>query len=98
MNPYVDLLGWGVVVLCTILLCVEVYFLVRWIRAEARFKKKSLAEVYFENNVEVDGTGRVCDMECEGCGYTTSYRLWHRCPSCGSNHQPVACKELYSVV
>jgi|TARA_A100001515_G_C4526273_1_gene195303 lipopolysaccharide biosynthesis regulator YciM len=98
MNPYVDLLGWGVVVLCTILLCVEVYFLVRWIRAEARFKKKSLAEVYFENNVEVDGTGRVCDMECKHCGYTTSYRLWHRCPSCGSNHQPVACKELYSVV
>ena len=98
MNPYIDLLGWGVVVLCTILLCVEVYFLVRWIRAEARFKKKSLAEVYFENNVEVDGTGRVCDMECKHCGYTTSYRLWHRCPSCGSNHQPVACKELYSVV
>ena len=98
MNPYVDLLGWGVVTLCVIGLCVEVYFLARWIRAEARFKKKSLAEVYFENNVEVDGTGRVCDMECEGCGYTTSYRLWHRCPSCGSNHQPVACKELYSVV
>jgi hypothetical protein len=98
MNPYVDLLGWGVVTLCVIGLCVEVYFLARWIRAEARFKKKSLAEVYFENNVEVDGTGRVCDNECKHCGYTTSYRLWHRCPSCGSNHQPVACKELYSVV
>ncbi len=57
MNPYVDLLGWAIVALCVIGLCVEVYFLARWIRAEARFKKKSLAEVYFENNVEVDGTG-----------------------------------------
>ena len=96
MNPYVDLLGWTVVALCVIGRCVELTLLVRWMRADKQ--KKSLAKVYFENNVEVDGTGRVCDNECKHCGYTTSYRLWHRCPSCGSNHQPVACKELYSVV
>ncbi len=87
MNPYVDLLGWTVVALCVIGLCVELQLLVH--RLEAAKQKKSLAQVYFENGIEVDGTGRVCDMECELCGYTTSLRLWHRCPSCGSSHQPV---------
>ena len=87
MNPYVDLLGWTVVTLCVIGLCVELHLLIQ--RLEAAKQKKSLQQVYFDNSFAVDGTGRLCDMECELCGYTTSLRLWHRCPSCGSGHQPV---------
>jgi len=87
MNPYVDLLGWTVVVLCVIGLCVELTLLVRWMRADKQ--KKSLAQVYWDNSFAVDGTGRLCDMKCPTCDYTTSLRFWHRCPSCGSGHQPV---------
>ena len=87
MNPYVDLLGWTVVALCVIGLCVELALLVRWMRADKQ--KKSLAQVYWDNSFAVDGTGRLCDMKCPTCDYTTSLRFWHRCPSCGSGHQPV---------
>ena len=87
MNPYVDLLGWTVVVLCVVGLCIELRLLVRWMRADKQ--KKSLAQVYWDNSFAVDGTGRLCDMKCPTCDYTTSLRFWHRCPSCGSGHQPV---------
>jgi len=87
MNPYVDLLGWTVVALCVVGLCIELRLLVRWMRADKQ--KKSLAQVYWDNSFAVDGTGRLCDMKCPTCDYTTSLRFWHRCPSCGSGHQPV---------
>jgi len=87
MNPYVDLLGWTVVALCVVGLCIELRLLVTWMRADKQ--KKSLAKVYWDNSFAVDGTGRLCDMKCPTCDYTTSLRFWHRCPSCGSGHQPV---------
>ena len=87
MNPYVDLLGWTVVALCVVGLCIELRLLVTWMRADKQ--KKSLAQVYWDNSLAVDGTGRLCDMKCPTCDYTTSLRFWHRCPSCGSGHQPV---------
>ena len=87
MNSYVDLLGWTVVALCVVGLCIELRLLVTWMRADKQ--KKSLAKVYWDNSFAVDGTGRLCDMKCPTCDYTTSLRFWHRCPSCGSGHQPV---------
>jgi len=99
MNPYVDLLGWTVVALCVVGLWCEVPRAVREIRkilAKSRAVErhisqggKSLQQVYWDNSFAVDGTGRLCDMKCPTCDYTTSLRFWHRCPSCGSGHQPV---------
>ena len=76
MNPWVDVFGWTLVIACLFFLWYEIPRAVREIRQILRENRAVQAKVR-------DG-----GTHCPTCGYETHTRFWHRCPSCGSNHQP----------
>jgi Zn finger protein HypA/HybF involved in hydrogenase expression len=77
VNPYVDLLGWSIVAVCVVALWFEIPRAVREIR-------KILARSRAVQSHISRG-----QMVCPTCEIETHDRFWHRCPSCGSSHQPV---------
>ena len=77
MNGWVDVFGWALVIACLIFLRYEIP------RAVCEIKKIFAEGRAVQAKVRAGGV-----YTCPTCGYETHTRFWHRCPSCGSNHQP----------
>jgi len=86
MNPWIDVFGWTLVVVCIIFLRYEIPRAICEIR-------KILSNAYdVEQHIGRGNEQAVIlkdELNCPTCEMPTGNRFWYRCPCCGSNHQPM---------